>query len=169
MSTSRDSDGGRKVRLCFNIDLPSRDLAVGRANPFERSLLGFEGREKRRLFPIVISLEMLTQIDEWQIERFENGGKPLPLLYDTGVFYKSQPPGVEEWMDVVSLYRDGHGDCKSLASARCAELRHMGIAATPAITFKRRGNMTLVHCLVLWPDGYVEDPSRILGMKGEFS
>jgi len=163
------------MRLCFNIDLPDRDLTVGRnqfalaSGPDGRSMQGFAKREDRRLFPIVLSLEFLIQIDQWQRRRAELQGRPLPLLYETEVYYESQPPGVEEWLDVVTLYRDGKGDCKSLASARCAELRCMGIAATPAITFKRRGNMTLVHCLVLWPDGYVEDPSRILGMQGEFS
>jgi len=159
------------MRLGFNFDLPDHDLLVGDtylSGPDGRSLRGTQNRAKRRLFPIVLALEFLTQIDEWQLDRFEKDGRPLPPLYTTGVFYKAQPRGVEEWLDVVTLYRNGHGDCKSLASARVAELRHQGIPAAPAITFRRNGSFTLVHCLVLWPNGYVEDPSKILGMEGEF-
>ncbi len=37
----------------------------------------------------------------------------------------------------------------------------------PASKLPARG-VWLVHCCVRWPDGSVEDPSKILGMGGQF-
>lgn len=156
------------MRLCFNIELPDSDLRVGIADMTNRSLAGYSGRQYKRFFPLVMSLELLCKVNEWQLARFAREGKTVAPLYRSGVYYQAEPPGEEEWLDIPSLYKQGFGDCEDLACARVAELRCQGIAAVPAIRHKKFGQLTLVHVLVLWPDGTVEDPSKLLGMKGEY-
>lgn len=160
------------IRLCFNIDLPDADLRVGHVNMSERSLVGTEDRELKRFFPLILSLKCLTQINEWQLARFALQGTPLAPLYESGVRYQAEPLGEEEWLDIPSLYKQGWGDCEDIACARTAELRFQGIAAVPCLKSKPvpkpGGTITLVHIMVLWPDGTVEDPSKILGMGGEY-
>lgn len=181
------------MRLCFNIELPDADLRVGAWGPERdrslrpylvdeggpldmrrRSMVGAEGRQYRRFFPVIQCLETLVQIDEWQLARHSMEGNPLPLLYDSGVRYEEEPPGAEEWLDTPTLYRLRKGDCEDVACARVAELRFVEqIAAVPAIKFREfstpKGRLTLVHVLTLWPDGTIEDPSTLLGMRGEYS
>jgi hypothetical protein len=153
----------------------------------ERSIVGAQDRQYRRLYPIVLCLETLCKINEWQLSRksFPDGAfdstrlaVQYPPLYSSGVYYEEEPPGEEEWLDIPSLYKQGFGDCEDLACARVGELRHRGIAAVPVIkskTFKITDvngsptTLTLVHVMTLWPDGAIEDPSRRLGMQGEYS
>lgn len=160
------------MRLCFNIDLPDKDLRVGVADLSGRSLVGYEGREFKRFFPLIMCLETLVRINEWQLNRLAMEGKFLPPLYQSGVFYQAEPLGEEEWLDIPTLYKQGFGDCEDLAAARCAELRCMGIPAVCAIRHKTikhpSGPITMVHVLVLHPNGSIEDPSKALGMKGEY-
>ncbi len=162
------------MRLCFNIDLPDRDLRVGSPGGVEmrRSAVGMEDRELKRFFPLILSLKCLTQVNEWQLARFALNGNPLPKLYESGVYYQEEPPGEEEWLDIPSLYKQGWGDCEDVACARAAELRYDGIAAVPCIKhrqmIKNGRQITMVHVMVLLPDGTIEDPSKILGMGGEY-
>lgn len=158
------------MRLCFNIDMPDSDLRVG--ENLERSDRGYSGRQYKRFMPLVKCLETLVNINLWQLARFAKEGKTVAPLYESGVFYQAEPPGEEEWLDIPSLYKQGFGDCEDLACARAAELRFAGIGAVPCIKHRKiptaKGTLTLVHVLVLWPDGTVEDPSKVLGMKGEY-
>lgn len=135
-------------------------------------MVGTEDRENKRFFPLILCLESLCRVNEWQLERFAKEGKTVAPLYESGVYYQAEPPGEEEWLDIPSLYLQGYGDCEDLACARVAELRYHGVPAVPAIRHKQmtsaKGPLTLVHVLCLWPDGYVEDPSKILGMQGEY-
>lgn len=154
------------MRLCFNIDMPDRDLRVGET--LERSDAGYSNRQYKRFMPLIKCLETLVNVNLWQLARFKKEGKTVAPLYQSGVFYKAEPPGEEEWLDIPSLYKQGFGDCEDLACARAAELRFMGIGAVPCIRHKKIGGVTLVHVLVLWPDGSIEDPSKLLGMKGSY-
>lgn len=95
-----------------------------------------------------------------------NRDQIIPPLYESGVFYRREPKGVETIRDVASVLRLGHGDCAHLAAWRCAELRNRGENARIRITWKiapERGR-ALYHVQVRRGDGSVEDPSRILGM-----
>jgi len=162
------------MRLCFNIDLPEGNLQrVGMVDAQGRlrgsSVRGYADRDLSRFFPVMLCLETLCQINSWHLRR-----KNFAPLYRSGVFYKEEPPGEEEWLDIPSLYRQGFGDCEDIACARVAELRRSGIPAMPCISWKeiatRKGKrMTLVHVLVLLPDDSIEDPSKVLGMKGSFN
>jgi len=159
------------MRLCFNIALPEDNLQViGGAPLSSRSLKGYVGRELNRFFPVILCLETLCQINEWHHKQHK-----LPILYRSGVRYEAEPPGQEEWLDIITLLRKQKGDCEDIACARVAEIRHhLKIAAVPAIRWKNFQTgfnkiVTLVHVLVLWPDGKIEDPSKVLGMGGEFN
>jgi len=173
------------MRLCFNIELPKGNLqrvgqipedselvSIGALDSTGRLLgsskRGYKDRDLSRFYPVVECLETLTKINEWHLRR-----KRYAPLYKSGVYYKEEPPGEEEWLDIPCLYKQGFGDCEDIACARTAELRHQGIPAMPCISWKefdiKGKKLSLVHVLTLWPDDSIEDPSKILGMKGSYS
>lgn len=161
--------------------------------------------------PLQIALEGLTRINEWHIERGLKRGMRaaaqgwtsdaviIPPLYLSGVRYREEPPGHEDWIDAPGVLQQGHADCEDLAAWRAAELRVAGrmdptgrLAALgycdvepvikwqwiPRELLERQGypkdklprdGVWLVHCVVRWPDGRIEDPSKILGMGGEYT
>ncbi len=150
--------------------------------------------------PVLMSLQTLVAINKWQL-----GQKDYPLLYSSGIFYRtnsdthllSYPGGVlsyspsTEWHDIPTLLKVGNGDCKDLAAYRVAELSHYyHIETRPIIKWKwiakdpngdfhnwqprmsKHPNyfqkVLLIHVMVQYPDGKIEDPSKILGMGGEY-
>jgi hypothetical protein len=100
------------------------------------------------------SLETLREA----IER----GQPLPDLYASGVRYKREAPGKEEWQLPSTTYARMAGDCEDLAAWACAQRWLAG--DTQARMFLKRVNPQLRHIQVLRGDGTIEDPSRALGM-----
>lgn len=90
-----------------------------------------------------------------------------PPLYESGVRYEEEPPGQEDWQDIPTCLRMRVGDCEDLACWRAAELVvRQRVLARPTFTFKRRANGGYVyHIQVKLPNGQIEDPSRILGMR----
>jgi hypothetical protein len=75
----------------------------------------------RHVAPIALALQMMVPINIWHIKRalkrWANGvGMPYPLLYDSGVYYKEDPPGEENWKDIPAVLADGHGDCIPLSA-----------------------------------------------------
>lgn len=89
-------------------------------------------------------------------------GKPFPPLYKSGVRYKRQL-GAERFLPIPLVMQRRCGDCDQLACWRAAELQEQGIAAraVPTMVTPR-----MMHVVVVYPDGRVEDPSKRLGMKG---
>lgn len=87
--------------------------------------------------------------------------RPLPPLYAAGVRYQREPRGRERWQLPRETFRRGVGDCEDLSIWRAGELQRAGVDAWPLVY--RSGRRTL-HVVVAWPDGTIEDPSRILGM-----
>lgn len=91
--------------------------------------------------------------------------EPIPALY---------LPNKQRWFGkfwAPSGISGGYqrGDCKSLAAARIAELVMSGRKARPEFRFHNRpdGSGYLdFHILLFTDNGYEEDPSRVLGMKG---
>lgn len=142
---------------------------------------------RKRFEPLQIALEALTKINEWHLRRALEDGRPLPRLYDSGVFYEEEPPGQEDWLDIPTLYKIGKGDCEDLGCALTAERRvYDGVQSIPFIRHKfipsqelitsgypkkdiPREGIFLVHILSMLPDGTIEDPSKVLGMQGEYS
>lgn len=89
--------------------------------------------------------------------------RPLtPGLYDSGVQYNR----TLVWDTTPALYARQMGDCKSLASARVAELRRAGVWCRPVFRHKDRsdGNFRMYHILIMFQDGTWECPSARLGM-----
>lgn len=141
--------------------------------------------------PLQIALEGLCRINEWHIaralRRTQKGiGEPLKPLYMSGVTYKEDEAGREDWSDIFKTYERGTGDCKKLVAIRIGELRCAGIQCEPVIKYQwlpaalahqlgypewfvNGEGLWLVHCLVRYGDGRVEDPSKILGMGGEYT
>jgi len=108
----------------------------------------------------------------------------LPGLYDSGttlltrnVDYMREPTVTnvygdlesrEHWQDVMETRERGTGDCEDLAADRAAELRVRYKIRANAI-FKERlmpNGTRMFHIVVQYPDGTIEDPSKILGMGG---
>ena len=143
--------------------------------------------------PLQIALEGLCRVNEWHIARsLKRAAKgldvPIVPLYASGVYYKEDDAGNEDWSDVYGTLRRGNGDCKKLVAWRVAELRCMGVRCEPVIKwqwipkvaarelgypawFVNGEGLWMVHCLVRYLDGTerVEDPSKILGMGGEYT
>ena len=139
--------------------------------------------------PVVILLDAFAKVNEWHIRRsirrYEAGldASPIPPLYMSGVVYKEDPPGQENWKDCLAVLADGHADCDRLVSWRVAELRVAGIAAEPVIKWQHLepgvsaqlgypcgpAGLWMVHCCVKFPDGSIEDTSKNLGMGAQFT
>ena len=103
--------------------------------------------------------------------------------------------GQEQFLGIQQIREQGFADCEDLACARVAEVRlgrgmrrglapragHPKVTACPVPYpmkpigpnvvpgfFKRRTPQGwLYHIVVCYPNGQVEDPSRVLGMGGE--
>ena len=84
----------------------------------------------------------------------------------TTLHYEEEPLGQEDWKDIPTIIKDGFADCEDLACWRAAELTvRYGVPARPTFTWKVRPNGAyLYHIKVLYPDGTIEDPSKMLGM-----
>jgi hypothetical protein len=92
-----------------------------------------------------------------------------PELYQSGVIYRTCERGCDwdRWVDAPEALRDGYGDCKDLVCWRIAELGRAGVNAEPVVQISTdRYGVPLYHVTLRRADGIVEDPSRLLGMKG---
>lgn len=93
-----------------------------------------------------------------------------PGLFESGVRYKREPRGVEEWQDVAETLRRGHGDCEDLACMLASQITvREGVRAVPDFTLREipdmNGDITrMFHIFVRLPGGRRIDPSRHLGM-----
>jgi hypothetical protein len=117
----------------------------------------------RSVSQVGAALEGLSRVAQVQLIEASRQGRPLPLLYSSGVRYRRER-GTENWLGPVDVLRLGYGDCEDLVAWRVAELREHGTPAQPYCYPPRPG---LVHCVVRMPDGSIEDPSKRLGMGGE--
>ena len=123
---------------------------------------GVEDREESHQV-LNILLNALTQIDMQYLRNHPQ----TPIIYQSGVRYVEEPPGLEDWRDIPTCLRERQGDCEELACWRAAELNvRQGIAAFPIFGFRTLSNGNVVyHIRVQYPNGYIDDPSRVLGMR----
>lgn len=131
----------------------------------------FNGTADRQLSrdTLDIMLRNLLEIDMLYLRYHPD----TPSLYDSGVRYMEEPPGQEDWQDIPTTLGLGIGDCEDVSCWRAAELRvRNGIDARPVFREQRRANGSYLYHIVVAlppdaknPQGSVEDPSRILGMR----
>lgn len=114
---------------------------------------------------IFFLLDALVKIDMDYLDAHPT----TPALYASGVRYERQKGDQEDWHDIPTAIATGKTDCKVLAAWRIAELRRAGHKAKPHLMRQRSSDgKYLYHVQVEWPDGRVEDPSKILGMTSAF-
>lgn len=104
------------------------------------------------------ALEGLTRVNEVLL-----GARDFPPLYTSGVRYKTEPR--EVWRHVGDVLAEKWGDCEDLAAWRAAELRVSGEDTGASVTTYQSGPRRY-HAVVRRGDGTLEDPSKMLGMKG---
>ena len=95
-------------------------------------------------------------------------GRPLPLLYKSGIMYRREPWAgrFEEFADIPTVLKRKWGDCDDLSAWRVAELQEQGESADFRIYWRPRkpGKPITMHVEVRRGDGSIEDPSRLLGL-----
>lgn len=111
------------------------------------------------------ALSLLMQRDITFLKNHPN----TPMLYRSGIRYHEEPRGEENWRDIPTCLSEGdrgNSDCEDLACWRAAEVNvRYGIRATPIFSHRTLSNGDVVyHIRVKYPNGHIEDPSRVLGM-----
>lgn len=92
----------------------------------------------------------------------------VPPLYASGVIYRPEPRGREDWDPVPVVLGRGWGDCEDLAAWRAAELRVLGEQHARADAYRSRvrpDGSAVWHAVTVREDGTIEDPSAQLGMR----
>jgi hypothetical protein len=145
----------------------------------------------RHVAPIIFALQAMVAVNLWHIRRslkraLKGKGVPIPPLYASGIYYKEDPPGEENWRDIYGVLANGTGDCDQICSWRVAECLAAGIWAEPVIKYQmvprevmiQLGHppamvppqgVLMIHVCVRFADGSIEDPSKNLGMGGSFT
>lgn len=100
-------------------------------------------------------LNVIVIVDRAELER-----RLVPPLYKSGVRFAAEPAGQESFVDALTCYAQGFGDCAHLACWRLAELQNGGERADLSIKWR----YPQYHVRVRRADGRLEDPSRMLGM-----
>ena len=104
-----------------------------------------------------------------KVNRLYLATNKTPSIYQAGVRYREEDPrqGYEDFAIVPAIIARGWGDCDDLAPWRVAELQNAGEHAEIRIQWKKIPNRgKLFHIVVRRANGSIEDPSRLLGMKG---
>lgn len=128
---------------------------------------------ERRLALLTHLLEALAFADSEYLTAFP----ATPLLYESGVRYREDPPGLDLWRDIPRTLVVRFDDCVGLSSWRVAELRTK--LAEPDAGFDLSAFERPLFCStnpaapcridyhvrVRRANGRIEDPSYALGMK----
>lgn len=88
----------------------------------------------------------------------------IPALYSAGVRYRREKP--DKWLGPSKVFGQRHGDCEDLCGWRVGEIRNAGAQAR---AHAYRTSTRMWHVVVVHPDGRVEDPSKILGMRRSYA
>jgi hypothetical protein len=104
-------------------------------------------------------LACLTMCDRLYLRTQKAIGKPVPLIYKSGVTHEEEYGEQDDWCDIPTTRAMGHGDAEDLACWRAAELQEQGVDAWP--TFDH--DHGCLHPKVRYADGRLEDPAAIMG------
>lgn len=89
-------------------------------------------------------------------------------LYRSGVYYREEPMGQEDFFDIPTVLFQGHADCEDLAAWRCAEYLSVGEWAHVVVTWEaiqhNSGDIDILFHVRVQSRYGLEDPSEILGM-----
>lgn len=125
----------------------------------------FQGDRERNLSNemLQVLLDALAAIDCELLARRPD----IPDIYASGVRYEEEPPGCEDWQDAATCLRMGKADCDDLSCWLTAQRRvREGVDARSVWKSKKREDGGyLYHILTKLPDGRVEDPSYVRGMR----
>ena len=123
-----------------------------------------------------VMLDALVRLDLLFFHAVPNA----PRLYQSGVVYKREPPGQEQWLSWPVMIERGNGDCEDLACWRVAE--HAWFTKTPVSYARPATQLVPGKCYPVWSrkenyhggylyhirawlgNGTIEDPSARLGM-----
>lgn len=90
-------------------------------------------------------------------------------LYQSGVYYKEEPFGYEDFFDIPTVLFQGHADCEDLSAWRCAEYLSVGVWAYPVVSWEAiehtSGDIDILFHVRVQSQFGLEDPSEILGMN----
>ena len=91
--------------------------------------------------PLVALLEGVIEVNRCHIRQSLNRaaagvGQPIPPLYASGVVYREDPFGQENWGDVLYCLQCMFADCDRLILWRCAEVREAGVWVEPVIKWQ---------------------------------
>jgi hypothetical protein len=155
---------------------------------FRAGLFSSERDRKRSEMVLRILLNALVEVNLDYLDQYPN----TPRIYSAGVRYQAEQ-GTEEWKAIPDCIRDGEADCEDLASWKTAEdirdiiRRHTNAPLLlsyaqmkaqgaqfprPHLKWKKLTHpitgkpFYLYHVQEIWPSGLIDDPSRVLGMKG---
>jgi hypothetical protein len=166
----RTSDGSLLSPSPHPVALPSQWRAVGADRYPTRQrvsfVLGlFQGDRERNLSNemLQVLLDALTAIDCELLTRRPD----IPNVYASGVRYEEEPPSCEDWQDAATCLRMGKADCDDLSCWLSAQRRiREGVDARSVWKSKKREDGGyLYHILTKLPDGRIEDPSYVRGMR----
>lgn len=141
-------------------------------------------RELARLW--VPYLEATAASNQATMQQARLQGAPIPPIYSLPLVWYSDPPGVQVLYQVLDVLEQGWGDCKALVCIRMAELAEQGWRASPRVFWRDpqlrvpgegpRMHAQLRHskqcgCVLcrnqpreVRQRGFIEDPSKFLGM-----
>ncbi len=90
-------------------------------------------------------------------------------LYQSGVYYKEEPIGYEDFFDIPTVLKQGFADCEDLAAWRAAEYLSVGEMAYIVVTWEaiqhNNGDIDILFHVRVQTQYGVEDPSARLGMN----
>lgn len=119
-----------------------------------------------------IMCEALVLLDMDYLKEHPN----TPPIFSSGIRYKPELPGQEQWLTIPYILMRGHGDCEDLAAWRVAELRLRGgdrkaKCINTATVDPRDPSKKIYHIRVQRGNRrdnrgrpLIEDPSATLGM-----
>lgn len=121
-------------------------------------IVGFEDYRKKIFKELVEAWARINLL-------FIKDGK-VPPFYSAKIEYKDEDPdGENPFLNCLAVIKNGGADCKSLVAYRLAELWFNGIDAECVFSdYQQTSTTRLSHVLIKHPNGYIEDPSKRLGM-----
>ena len=87
-----------------------------------------------------------------------------PGLYESGVVYLREPPGVEQFVGLEIVLERGGGDCAQLAAWLVAQRRAEGKRSDFRLIWRELPNGRRIFHVQVRTNGKIEDPSVRLGM-----